>query len=128
MLADSLGPESSDDDGGAPDPHARARTHSPRRSAPQTLSQQPVGGVGRVPEAVARANDSEHDRVESYVSEAWTGEAPTRARQQQCMELSPDVVNTMTVRSDEANKIATVPNNFFQFKIPGYVLNRGKYK
>ena len=80
-------------------------------------TQQPVGGVGRVPEAIARANDGHHDRAESFVSEAWTGEVPNRTRRQQCMELSSDVVNTITVSSDEAQKIATVPN----------MLNRGKY-
>ena len=52
---------------------------------------------------------------------------PNRTRRQPCMELSSDVVSTMTVSNDEANKIATVPNNLLQFKIPGYVLNQGKY-
>ena len=40
--------------------------------------------------------------------------------------VSSDVVNTMTVSSDEAKKIATVPNNLLLFKIPGYVLNRNR--
>ena len=49
-------------------------------------SPQPVSNVGRAPEvqnhrrddqAVVRASDSERDRVEPYMSEAWTGEAPT---------------------------------------------------
>ena len=38
-----------------------------------------------------------------------------------------DVVNTMTVSSDEANKIATVPNDLLRFKVLGCVLNQGKY-
>ena len=83
--------------------------------------------MGRVPEAVARANDRDLDRAESYVSEARTGEAPNTTRREQCMELSSDVVNRMTVSSDEVNDVTTVPNDLLQFKIPGYVLNRGKY-
>ena len=39
------------------------------------------------------------------------------------MELSSNIVNTMTV-SDEVNKIETVLNNPLQFKIPVYMLNR----
>ena len=52
-------------------------------------SQEPISKMGRAPDgqsrprddqAVERASDSEHDRVESYVSEAWTGEASNRTR------------------------------------------------
>ena len=71
------------------------------------------------------ASDSEHDRVKSYVSEAWTGEAPNRTRQQQCMELNSVIVNTVIV-TGEINKIATVSNNRLQFKIPGHVLSRNR--
>ena len=100
------------------------------KQTPQTVSEQPVGGVGREQEeqsrqrddqAVVRANVGERDRVKFYMSEALT-----KTRQQQGMEPSSDIVNTMTVSSDEANEIATVSNNPLQFKIPGYVLNRDK--
>ena len=80
------------------------------------MSQQPVGRVRRAPEeqshqrddpSVVGASDGERDRVESYMSKAWTEEASTRTRQQQCMKLSSHIVNTITV-SDEANEIATL--------------------
>ena len=64
-------------------------------------------------------------RVNSYVLEAWSGEAPNRTRQQQRTELSSDIVNTTTV-SDEINKIATVSNNPLRFETPGYRLSRNK--
>ena len=67
--------------------------------------QQPVGGVGRAPEeqshqrddqAVVRASDGERDRVKSYLSEVCARRALTGTRQQQCPELSSDIVSTMT--------------------------------
>ena len=54
--------------------------------------QQPVSTVGQAPEvqirqrddrAVVRVSGGERDRVKSYVSEAWTGEALNRTRRQQ---------------------------------------------
>ena len=70
------GPESSDDDGGAPDPvqslsgckgvNPLTKEECVIKQSPQTVSQQPVGGVGRVPEetnqAVVRASDSEQSQ------------------------------------------------------------------
>ena len=58
-------------------------------------------------QSVVRASDGERDHVESYMSKAWTEEASTRTRQQQCVKLSSDIVNMITV-SDEANEIATL--------------------
>ena len=59
-------------------------------------------------QAVVRASVGERTRVKSYMSEAVT-----RTRQQQCMELSSDIVKTMTVTSDKANEMTTVSNNPF---------------
>ena len=65
-------------------------------------------------------------------SENVTVSSPTRQKPGQekrspelvgSMELSSNIVNTMTV-SDEVNKIETVFNNPLQFKIPWYMLNR----
>ena len=41
------------------------------------------------------------------------------------MNLSSNIVNTMTA-SDEVNNTATTLNNPLQFKIPGYVLSRNR--
>ena len=95
------------------------------RQSSQAVSQ-PASTVGRQQDdrAVVRASDGERDRVKSYMSEVWTGEALTRTRRQR-MKLSSNTASTIRV-SDDVNKTATVLNNPLQFKIPGSVLNRSE--
>ena len=95
------------------------------RQSSQAVSQS-ASTVGRQQDdqAVVRASDGERDRVKSYMSEVWTGEALTRTRRQR-MKFSSNTASTMTV-SDDVNKTATVLNNPLQFKIPGSVLNRSE--
>ena len=97
------------------------------KQSSRRVSQQPVDGVGRAPEeqshqrddqAVVRAGDGERDRVKSNMSEVCAGGALTRNSQQQCRELSSDIVSTMTASDTDVNKIVAVLNNALLFRIP----------